>query len=308
MRSCTMWAMRIREWSWGRGRLVAGTLTAIVSMTSVSARAEGPPPEAKQAFVDGRAAFERGEYAVALQLFERAALIAPAPSLYYNIGVTEEHLDHFEDGAIAFEKYLQLCDPPQNDQERKFQSDLRERAAADRARGANPAVQHPQPPPQPGPMPAPPPQPPGTRYPPYYYVPVPVGAMPLSHLQRLERDRHHRNNGIALLVVGGVFTLAGAGLVAWTATAPLFGAGPSRGLTIWAATFPLVVGVTLVIPGAVATPRWQHELNVERGRPPDGAAAARAALEMGAPPSLGIPSQVLAMPAPAMFSAPVVRF
>jgi hypothetical protein len=301
-----MLAMRIREWSWGSGRLVAGALTAIVSMTSVSARAEGPPPEAKQAFVDGRAAFERGEYAVALQLFERAALIAPAPSLYYNIGVTQEHLDHFEDAAFAFEKYLQLCDPPQNDQERKFQGDLRERATADRARGANPAAPHPQPPP--GPMPQPPPQPPGPRYPPYYYVPVPVGAMPLSHLERLERDRRHRNNGIALLVVGGVFTLAGAGQVAWTVTTPLISDGAARGLSIWAATFPLVVGVTLVIPGAVATPRWQHELNAERRRPPDGAAAARAALEIGAPPSLGIPSQVLAMPAPAMFSTPVIRF
>src|SRR4051812_33899733 len=63
-----------------------------------------PPPEAKKAFLDGKAAYERGEYELALQLFQRAALIAPAPSLYYNIGMAYERLQRYEDSAIAFEK------------------------------------------------------------------------------------------------------------------------------------------------------------------------------------------------------------
>src|SRR6478752_6105048 len=70
----------------------------------------GPPPEAKKAFLDGKAAYERGDYEQALQLFQRAALIAPAPSLYYNIGMAYERLMRFVDAAIAFEKYLQLID------------------------------------------------------------------------------------------------------------------------------------------------------------------------------------------------------
>ena len=98
----------------------------------------GPPPEAKKAFADGKAAFERGEYDNALQLFHRAALIAPAPSLYYNIGMAYERLARYEDSAIAFEKYLQLIEAPQTEEDRTFQANLRARATANRTRASRP--------------------------------------------------------------------------------------------------------------------------------------------------------------------------
>jgi tetratricopeptide (TPR) repeat protein len=279
---------------------------ALRPFAPAGARAEGPPPEAKQAFADGKAAFDRQDYALALQLFERAAMIAPAPSLYYNIGVADERLGRYQDSAFAFEKYLQLIDPPQNDQERTFQDNLRARAAANRVRPEGPVVDQRAPVAQ-APMPYQPPPPPGdSRYPRYYYVPVPVGLPPLSHLQKLQRDRRHRNNGIALLTVGSVFFVAGIAATVYVST--INTDSTSRGFLYWASTAPIVIGATLVIPGAVALGRWQHELNLELKRPDDGAAGARTAIELYAPSKLGAPAAVLASPAPAIFSVPVVTF
>jgi tetratricopeptide (TPR) repeat protein len=286
-----------------RAMVIAGLLRLLAPAT---AHADGPPPEAKQAFADGKAAFDRQDYALALQLFERAAMIAPAPSLYYNIGVADERLGRYQDSAFAFEKYLQLIDPPQNDQERTFQENLRARAAANRVRPSSPVVDPRAAAVGQAPMPYQPPPPGDGRYPRYYYVPVPVGPPPLTHLQKLDRDRRHRNNGIALLAVGGFFLAAGIAATAYVST--VSDDNVTIGLLYWAATAPLIVGVTLAIPGAVALGKWQRELNLELKRPDDGAAGARAALDLYAPPSFGAPPAVLALPTPGIFSVPVARF
>jgi tetratricopeptide (TPR) repeat protein len=261
--------------------------------------ANGPPPEAKKAFADGKAAFERGDYETALQMFQRAMLIAPAPSLYYNIGVAYERLGRYEDSAIAFETYLREMEAPTNDEERAFQAKLRARAVAnrDKARTAPvpPRRVEPSPPP-----PAYPPSYPGYVYPTYAPPPayMPPPAPPLTHQQKLFKARRHRNNAIALLAVGSTFFVAGVGLTAWaaaalpvhrTSTSILTGemsddGGLAYGLTIWGTASLVVIGLPLAIPGALALAKWQKELTAEMKRPDDGASAAKAALDLAVPP------------------------
>jgi hypothetical protein len=235
----------------------------------------GPPPEAKKAFAAGKAAFEHGDYETALQMFQRAMLIAPAPSLYFNIGVAYERLSRYEDSAIAFETYLREMEAPTTDEERTFQTNLRTRAAANREKART------TPPPprrvEPSPPPAYPSTYPGYTYP--TYVPPGVGYMPpppppITHRQKLDAARRHRNNGIALTVVGGTLMLVGVGLTAWAATSAQFdgdtGIVSTRGLVLWGTVSPIIIGVTFFIPGTVALAKWQKELNAELKRPDDG--------------------------------------
>jgi tetratricopeptide (TPR) repeat protein len=287
-----------------RTRVVAALLTLLVcSRARADEAAQGPPPEAKKAFLDGKAAFERGDYESALRLFQRASLIAPAPSLYYNIGMAYERLGRYEDSAIAFEKYLQIIDPPTNDEERSFQANLRARAAANRDKGLHPGTQ----PAPSAPLVEPSPQGPvgAARYPVYYYqpyaAPLPAPPPPLTHRQKIDIARRHRNNGIALVVVGGVLLGAGVGATAWAATTSRFnGDSLTRGLVLWGTISPILIGVTLFIPGAVALAKWQGELNAELKRPDDGAGAAKAALESMSPMRSPGGDRTLVLGAPAI--------
>jgi tetratricopeptide (TPR) repeat protein len=260
----------------GRLFVVACVTLALLGQVGAEETA-GPPPEAKKAFTDGKAAYERGDYDSALRLFQRAALIAPAPSLYYNIGMAYERLGRFEDSAIAFERYLELVETPNTDDERAFQNNLRSRAAANRARAHEPTRTAPA-----TPLVEPSPLPGYSRYPQYVYAPyLPSPAPPLTHRQKLDAARRHRNNGIALLSVGAALIGIGTGLTTWLAVAQPFDRSNSTGeiqygLSMWGATFPLVVGVTFVIPGAVALARWQREYSLELKRPDDHA-------ELGSP-------------------------
>lgn len=62
--------------------------------------------EARGAFEAGRAAFEAGEYESALDHFERAYAITPAPELLYNIGQSADRLRMDERALEAFQGYL----------------------------------------------------------------------------------------------------------------------------------------------------------------------------------------------------------
>jgi hypothetical protein len=258
-----------------RGMVGIACLLVVTRVAVAEDKPAAPPPEAKKAFADGKVAFERGDYETALQLFQRAMLIAPAPSLYYNIGSTMERLGRYEDSALAFERYLASIGAPTNDEEREFQKNVKTRAEANHERARTP---EPTPPPrvEPSALPAQP-----TRYPYYAYNPyVPAAPPPpLTHRQKLDAARRHRNNGIALLAVGGVLLVAGSvltGLVAGTSwvdrDAGLLTHG-NYGAAMWGATFPLIVGVTLVIPGAVATAKWQREYTAENKRPDEQASS-----------------------------------
>lgn len=170
--------------------------------------------EAKAAFAAGKAAYERGDYPTAIQQFQRANLLAPAPSLSYNIGHAYEKMGHYHDAVMAYERYLQLVGEPQNDQDKKFQADLRQKIASLKGKPDAAAP----PPVETTPQPAyPPTYSPGYYYPyggtysPYVYNPA--AAQPSRDLQ-LKRLHGQRRRAIALIVVGSVLTVAGLAIAA----------------------------------------------------------------------------------------------
>ena len=63
--------------------------------------------EARRLFSEGRECFGRGDYPQALERFEAANRLAPAPALLYDIGRTLELLGRRRDAADAYERYLQ---------------------------------------------------------------------------------------------------------------------------------------------------------------------------------------------------------
>src|ERR1700760_2437261 len=86
------------------------------------ARAEGsssaldPDTEiARRHFQTGSIAYENGDYATALQEFERARLVKPLPGLDYNIGRCHDRLEQVPQAIAAYQRFL---DATQNDAER----------------------------------------------------------------------------------------------------------------------------------------------------------------------------------------------
>jgi hypothetical protein len=231
--------------------------------------------QAKAAFAAGKAAFERGDYETALMQFQRANLIAPAPTLTYNIGATYERLGRYQDAALAFDRYLEQMGPPQNDEERRSQENLRARAEADRRRAAAPTA------PAPPAAPAPPP-------PNYYspYSPIPYYAPPPgpTREQRLGKARAQHARAIALVVVGGVLTLGGVGILL---DGLLDAHGQYNTVTMtndfngwnyfedFIGGSCIIVGATLWIPGAVSWVSSDHKIQ-ELSRPEPAAAAPHA--------------------------------
>jgi hypothetical protein len=263
--------------------------------------------DAKRAFLEGKAAFERGDYQTALELFERANLIQPAPTLYYNIGTTYERLGRYQDSAIAFDRYLNEAPPPKDEQERKFREGVRERAEANRKRpdaAPQPAPVPPQPqspPPGPGPTSSQPvvrPQ----YSPPAYYAPSPYGlespylARPiLVREEQLRQARRHRRNGIVLMAVGVPLTVVGIALVADGAVrhrdTTVFGSDLADGFEIFAGASLGVVGITLWAPGAASYVK--HD---------------RLVRELSRPEPLPPPTAVTPQPRAFVFHAPTIHF
>ncbi len=270
-----------------------------------------PPPEAKQAFSDGKAAYERGDYELALQQFQRAVLIAPAPSLYYNIGMAYERLQRFEDSALAFERYLQIVEAPQTDDERTFQAQLRERAASNHARAKKTLNEAP-----PRPLIEPPPSRSTVVYVPYprYVTPTPYPASiptfgPTSQ-QRLDTALRLRRSGIALTVIGGTFAIAGAAIIGWgvTADSGVLGSGYTfaRAGAVIGGSALLLTGVPMLIPGIVYWVRGQGAVSRERKlMNGEGAAARKASHDLARPPTLLLAGEATTQ---WMFSSPTIRF
>jgi hypothetical protein len=192
------------------------------------ARAATPLDEAKTAFAAGKIAFERGDYEGALAQFMRANHLAPAPTLLYDIGKTYEKMARYRDAVTWFERYLEQVGPPQTDEDRKFQDELRARIALDRSTAdrVHPGVEVQAPPPRAeSPPPGyPPPSypPPATGQQPYYPPPYwgnPYGYQApylpqLSRQQRLDNARHKRTSGIVTFSVGAALLVTGVALIA----------------------------------------------------------------------------------------------
>jgi tetratricopeptide (TPR) repeat protein len=221
--------------------------------------------DAKKAFAEGKAAFERGDYETALQAYQKANTILPAPNLYYNIGAAYERLGRYQEAALAFDDYFKLAGAPQNDEDREFQDKLHARADADRKR---PNVLTPAPRVEPQPMPPPAnTQPPPQQQPYYgqgpspYYMP-PYGTYPMQSAQltrddKLRQARGRRGRAIALMAVGVPLTAVGITLCAYS---PVFTDSLSFGLDLWAGLTFSVVGITLWAPGAASYVKSSHDI------------------------------------------------
>ena len=77
------------------------------------ARGEEPPPttpeqfeRSRQAYAEGAAAYERGEYDKALAHFQNAYDLAPSPEFWFNIARCHERLGRWAAAATAYERYL----------------------------------------------------------------------------------------------------------------------------------------------------------------------------------------------------------
>lgn len=74
--------------------------------------AEGPPPEAVEAFFRGRDLYAKAQYEEALEAFLEADRLYPAPDLQFNIGLAHMRLEHWEQAISAFEIYLRTKENP----------------------------------------------------------------------------------------------------------------------------------------------------------------------------------------------------
>lgn len=91
-------------------------LAGVVSLSAsrLEAQQASPPAaadadrteEAKALFAAGRAAFDAGRFADALDYFERSYAISKRPGLLYNIGITRDRLRDDERALEAYDAYL----------------------------------------------------------------------------------------------------------------------------------------------------------------------------------------------------------
>jgi tetratricopeptide (TPR) repeat protein len=228
-------------------------LLAVLAALPASA---APIDDAKKAFAEGKAAFERGEYEKALSAYQRANMILPAPNLYYNIGATYERLGRYQEAALAFDKYFELAGAATTDDDKDFQEKLRARSEADRKRPdavPTPAERQPvqQPPVQ---------QPPSAPQP--YYAPAPYYAgAPLQAPRevRLRDAKNRHTRAIVLMAIGAPMSAAGIGVFSWGVTDTRLDTPSMYGWGFLGATF-FIVGVTLWAPGAASFVKSSHDI------------------------------------------------
>lgn len=220
--------------------------------------------DAKAAFAQGKAAFERGDYERALAEFEKANALAPAPTLHYNLGSTYEKLQRYNEAAQAFQRYLDQVGAPTTDDQRRLQEEVRQRIAENQRRAARPSGT-PAPPPS-----YPPPQYPPPQYPPAYGQPYgqpygygnPYGAgyypQPVNPLStRIAAAKRKRDGGIRTLVAGCV--LLGTGLIFFGTTAALTdgftdfsGVDETAGIVLMAFGIPFTAMGVVFLPVGIA--------------------------------------------------------
>jgi hypothetical protein len=236
---------------------IARVLAVLLLTAALPARA-APIDDAKKAFAEGKAAFERGDYEQALAAYQRANMVLPAPNLYYNIGATYERLGRFQEAALAFDKYFELAGAPTTDEDKDFQDKLHQRAEADRKK-ANVAPTRQEPVQQQQPQQQAPP-PPYYRQP--YYQPQPYYMAPVGPTrdQRLATAKQRRTRAIVLMAIGVPMTVAGIGVLAW-AVAPSVNLSLGEEWGYGFVGFTLgVVGVTLWAPGAASFVKSSHDI------------------------------------------------
>ncbi len=75
-------------------------------------------PDARELFLRGQAAYERGDYEDAVEAWEAGYALDPRPLLQYNLGQAYERLGELPKAVGAFETYLENADPNDPNQQR----------------------------------------------------------------------------------------------------------------------------------------------------------------------------------------------
>lgn len=90
-----------------------------------------PLQEAKAAFQEGQAAYDRGDYTAAIASWQRSFELSQKVSLFYNIGLAYERLGKLDDAAAALDRFVSGTQPddPYLDRGRARLSLIRERLA-----------------------------------------------------------------------------------------------------------------------------------------------------------------------------------
>jgi tetratricopeptide (TPR) repeat protein len=238
--------------------MIARALAVLLVLAAALPARAAPIDDAKKAFAEGKAAFERGDYEAALAAYQRANMILPAPNLYYNIGATYERLGRYQEAALAFDKYFEMAGAPTTDEDKDFQDKLHQRAEADRKKQNAPThhevQQQQQQQQQPQQVP-----PPYYRQP-YYQQPYYMPPQGPSREDRLRNAKARRTRAIVLMAIGVPMTVAGIGVLAW-AVAPSvnLSLGEEWGYGFLGFTFG-VVGVTLWAPGAASFVKSSNDI------------------------------------------------
>jgi hypothetical protein len=81
-------------------------LAALLLLAARGSAAASPEDEAKQAFLDGAAAFERGQLRAALKHYTRSLALVENPRTLFNIAVCEQELRMFEAAYRDFTAFL----------------------------------------------------------------------------------------------------------------------------------------------------------------------------------------------------------
>ncbi len=254
---------------------IARALSLCVVLSALPALA-APIDDAKKAFGEGKAAFERGDYETALNAYQRANTILPAPNLYYNIGATYERLGRYQEAALAFDKYFEMAGPPASDEDKDFQEKLRVRLEADRKR-QDVVTPQPQQPAQPQPV-----NPPPSYRQPYYTQPYYLPPPGASREARLKEAKARRTRAIVLMAIGVPMAVAGIAVSAWAFTAFPNDSLSEGGYGFLGLTLG-VVGVTLWAPGAASFVKSSRD--VKEWSQPDAP-----------PPPQALPPTAYAMP------------
>ncbi|MBO6935962.1 MAG: PEGA domain-containing protein [Deltaproteobacteria bacterium] len=98
--------------------IAMGTVGAAAQEAEAEAPAESAEPDARELFLRGQAAYERGDYEDAVAAWEAGYALDPRPLLQYNLGQAYERLGELPKAVGAFEAYLEHASPSDPNQQR----------------------------------------------------------------------------------------------------------------------------------------------------------------------------------------------
>jgi tetratricopeptide (TPR) repeat protein len=110
------------RFSLGIATLVAlsqlGSATLASAQDEAAEEAEAAAPDARELFLRGQAAYERGDYEDSVEAWEAGYALDPRPLLQYNLGQAYERLGELPKAVGAFETYLENASPSDPNQQR----------------------------------------------------------------------------------------------------------------------------------------------------------------------------------------------